>query len=156
MFLCQGPSSSRFLWAMVVHAIWIGCPITSCVCTDSRFKLFCGSHESSLGRGASRSEDCCHRKTVPSQKRASGDCGDRESVTRSSGGGCTQVANALLVLQSQTSRDDSFDQALAFHTLALGPASITSVPAAFVAPRPAEGATGPPGNLILRLHRLLI
>jgi len=160
MFPDRGPISACFAWAMVLQAIWIGCPFTGCVCADGRIKLFCDAHESSLDQhheSILSTGDCCYRKAAPSQKRAPrSDCCDRKAVRERSGDGCTPLKNALIVLLASDSKYFSSDRAAALHTLAFGPAGNSFIHTSFAPSQPPEGTTGPPGNLILRLHRLLI
>jgi len=158
MLLYPGPTSRWFVWAMVLQAIWIGCPI-GCVCADGTYKFFCDAHEASPNRdlGANgMAGNCCHRRQASPRKASHDGCPDHEGVSEAPGEGCTRLATATVLLPDPSLSHSSFDQGSALRTPAPGSASTLSVLEAFLTPQPTEGATGPPGKLLLRLHRLLI
>ena len=144
------------IWATLLLAVWIGWPNTGCFCADGGFRFFCDAHkyDPSLARVRQTTEGqrvCCeHLRLV-----AHGDCckESNPSGSRVASPGCTAASKPSLIAASITPKPSSTGHTVNLNTV---PVEAGPMPAALAATRRAKIDTGPPVDLVISLHCLLI
>jgi len=159
MFLRRSPFLVCVIWAMVGLSIWVGWPSTGCVCADGGFKLFCSGHKHNdladlSGESGEASGDCCDRhNTAVHDTLTNRDCCDpcpvESQITRQ---GCRPVVNEPVVV-APASKILSTDHSVAFDGL---PVDRAPSLASYLTARLNRIDTGPPTDLVISLHCLLI
>ena len=148
-------TSACFTVAMAIQAIWIGCPSVGCVCPDGRVKLFCEAYFAGVSISKSRNQasetrPCCEQALA---SRGDGDCPGHPG-TGLSGRGCTRVVETPALATAPAAKDFARDFTPGFG----GTAAVCSdaAPEPYFPTRLTRTDTGPPTDLVLMLHRLLI
>jgi len=147
-------TSACFTLAMAIQAIWMGCPGVGCVCPDGRVKLFCDAYfaAASISKNRSRASEarsCCDQALA---SRGGGDCPGHPG-TGLSGRGCTRVVETP-VLATAPAKDFAPDFTPGFGETAA--VCSDAAPEPYFPTRLTRTDTGPPTDLVLTLHRLLI
>src|SRR5262245_18423310 len=147
--------SGVVIWGMIALALWMSFPNAGCRCANGAFKFFCNGHGQSAPSNAAdlavTEHGCCHHRRPV----ARADCHDKSTPL---GGqvcskGCTQLANPPAVAPVPQSSHIVPDSAVALDTVPLD-VSVTLV--ALVATQPITDGTGPPVDLVISLHCILI
>ena len=144
--------SVSVIWGMAALLLCSTLPSTGCVCANGTLKLFCDSqsHESN-GPKVTEVSKCCPAKQAGKHSAC---CGEPQpSGTRFSNQTCTRVSNA-----QTTATVPAISKAKPNSALALGglPAELTPTFATAAAAPKSHRQTGPPPDLVIELHCLLI
>src|SRR5262245_17532386 len=155
MSLIRRRASGLAIWGMTALALWTSFPRAACLCANGEFKFFC-AHGGSAAKRSSSTDlavskvDCCHGNAATEADRA-----DRTTppAAQCSHKGCTRVTNPPVVAPAPHSSHVTTDSAEAVATIPVG---ILVPSATYAVPQAPTNGTGPPVDLVISLHRILI
>ena len=169
--VATGTMSHRLLIVcLAALTLGTGLPGSACICADGSYKLHC-SHGQPSASGWDRADlaaetDCCQATVGASccdhdrssyrrhaAQAASCDDASRQTGPSLTSRGCTPVSAAPAVAPAPESSQSSLDLAVASHQPTL---DLPCLPAALHAAQPVPFDTGPPPDLVITLHCLLI
>ena len=128
-------------------------PSYCCVCANGSFKFFCDGPATpkSIRVAAEFTEsDCCRAKKAVETR---GCCGPSEHKEREFSQGCKRVARQPNPARLSDSLHNTVGSCAAFFCLSFEPASVSSTS---LDASPNHAGAGPPVDLVIQLHRILI
>ena len=143
--------SGLAVWALVLMILWGTLPSSFCVCANGNVMLFCKMHEQLEAAKPLDNDSCC---SVKKSEQTVGCCGQSQPIgSRWTSKGCTRVTNsqsvATMTASSKLRPAVNLDQS----DQPIDPTFSKPVSVALADSRPSPG---PPTDLVISLHRLLI
>jgi hypothetical protein len=148
----RGPISGSITWAMVAIMLWGAFPSSVCVCANGALKLYCASipHEQQTLEVAEVGQCCAAAKLGQA---VAGNNESRSSPSQFAGPGCSRVSSSPDVATVRITSKVTLDVESAVSAL---PPEQRPTPCAATISSVLQRNIGPPPDLVIRLHCLLI
>jgi hypothetical protein len=138
-------------WALIPAVLWSALPSSVCVCADGKLMLFCSLHGPEAGHETRGASPCC-KASRENQKVGCPDESQRAERQWTSKS-CSRVTNTRSVATVSAWSKVRADAGL---SLSVHPADLSChKPVAVVAVN-SQSSTGPPRDIVISLHCLLI
>jgi hypothetical protein len=138
---------------MAALALWMSFPTAVCVCPDGAFRLSCRTHEQAAAAETAMdaTPDCCRRSHAV--ERTACCCERAANGSGVANKGCTRITNPTVAAPIPASTHARGNGDVVHGLVAIEPFPPA---AALAAAQPATMDTGPPVDLVISLHCLLI
>lgn len=151
MHVLHKHTSGIAAWALIPAVLWSALPSTFCVCADGKLMLSCSRHGPEAAHETRGANPCC-KASRPNQKVVCPDESQRAEGQWTSKN-CSRVTNTRSVATMSAWSKVRADMGL---SLSVHPADLTCHKPDAVVAANSQPSTGPPRDIVISLHCMLI